>query len=68
MPAGVSLAAEEVRVIEDFLWRRPRLSEGRAEELAALYGPALSERTGVQAPTWTRVLTLAYARATGRDR
>ena len=38
------------------------------EELAWLLGPALSERTGVSADSWERVLVLAYARATGKDR
>lgn len=68
LPARVDLRAEELRVIEDFLRRRDRLSDERAEELARLFGPELSERSGLQAPTWERVLTLAYARATGKDR
>lgn len=68
IPARVELDRSEIAVIESFLRRRRRLSDERAEELAALFGPALSERTGVEAPTWERVLTLAYARATGRDR
>ena len=41
---------------------------GHREELAELFGPALSERTGVEAPTWELVLALAYARATGKER
>lgn len=68
LPAAVQLSRDELAAIEAFLRRRPRLSEERAEEIAWLLGPALSERTGVKAPTWSRVLTLAYARATGRDR
>ncbi|MFK7927804.1 MAG: RDD family protein [Myxococcota bacterium] len=68
LPAAVVLSAEELRILEEFIRRRPRLSAERCEELAELFGPALSERTGVQAPTWERVLVLAYARATGRDR
>ncbi|TNE85770.1 MAG: RDD family protein [Deltaproteobacteria bacterium] len=68
LPAGVHLSREELSVLESFVRRRSRLSPERAEELAWLYGPALSERTGVTAPTWERVLVLAYARATGRDR
>jgi len=68
LPGRVDLDREELAIIEAFLRRRRRLSDERAEELAWLMGPALSERTGVQADTWERVLTLAYARATGRDR
>lgn len=68
LPVRVELSREELSVIESFLRRRSRLSPERAEELAWLYGPALSERTGVTAPTWERVLTLAYARAVGKDR
>ncbi|NCG22131.1 MAG: RDD family protein [Rhodobacterales bacterium] len=68
MPGRVVLGRDETAIIETFLRRRRRLSDERAEELALLLGPALSERTGVQAPSWERVLTLAYARATGRDR
>ena len=55
-------------MIEEFIRRRPQLSRERAEELAELFGPALSERTGIEADTWERVLVLAYARATGKDR
>ncbi len=68
LPPRVDLSRSEVAVIEDLLRRRARLSDDRAEELARLLGPSLSERTGVEADSWERVLTLAYARATGRDR
>lgn len=68
LPGRVDLDREELAVIEEFLRRRRTLSDERAEELAWSLGPALSERTGVQASTWERVLTLAYARATGKDR
>lgn len=68
LPARVDLSREELSAIELFLRRRPGLSAERAEELAWLFGPRLSERTGVTAPTWERVLTLAYARAVGKDR
>jgi uncharacterized RDD family membrane protein YckC len=68
IPMRVDLSREELRVIESFLARRKQLGDQRAEELAALYGPALARRTGVMASTWTRVLTLAYARSTGADR
>lgn len=67
LPAGVELSAEELATLEAFLRRRERLSAERVEELAWLFGPALSERTGIEAPTWERVLVLAYARATGKD-
>jgi uncharacterized RDD family membrane protein YckC len=68
LPARVHLTPEEREALEAFLVRRPRLNALRAEELAAHFGPALSAREGVVAPTWERVLTLAYARATGKDR
>ena len=68
LPAQVSLSRDELQVLEAFVRRRKKLSAERAEELAELFGPALSERTGVHAGSWERVLVLAYARATGKDR
>ena len=68
LPGRVDLDRAEIEAIETFLRRRSQLSAERAEELAALFGPALGERTGVSAPTWTRVLALCYARAVGKDR
>lgn len=67
LPAAVILDADELATLEAFLRRRRRLSPERAEELAALYGPTVEARHGVHAPTWERVLVLAYARATGKD-
>jgi len=55
-------------VVEEFLRRRSRMSTERADELAELLAPGLTETTGVEAPTPERVIVLAYARATGRDR
>lgn len=66
LPTRVDLTAEELRVIEAFLRRRPKLSSARAEELATLYAPQLSVRTGIVADRAERVLALAYARATQR--
>lgn len=68
LPPRVILSRDEIEVIEAFLRRRRMLSAERAEELAVQFGPRLSERTGVVAPTSERVLILAYARATGKDR
>lgn len=68
MPAHVSLDRDELEILEAYVRRRKRLSAERAEELAELFGPQLSERTGIEAPSWERVLVLAYARATGKDR
>lgn len=68
LPSRVDLNRQELAVIEAFLRRRHRFSDERAEELAWNFGPALAERTGIQANTWERTLTLAYARATGKDR
>jgi uncharacterized RDD family membrane protein YckC len=68
MPARIPLARHEIALIEVLIRRRRQLTEERMEELAALFGPKLTEQTGLEAPTWRRVLVLAYARATGRDR
>ncbi len=68
LPARVALSREEVGLIEELLRRRARLGPARTEELASLFGPALADRTGIEAPSWERVLTLAYARHTGKDR
>ncbi|MEZ4235361.1 MAG: RDD family protein [Myxococcota bacterium] len=68
LPARVDLRPQEVEVIEAFLRRRRRIDDQRAQELSAQFGPALAARTGIDAPSWERVLALAYARATGRDR
>ncbi len=68
LPARVDLTRDEVSAVETLLRRRPRLADERAEELAELLAPMVSETTGVEAETSERVLVLAYARATGRDR
>lgn len=68
LPVALALTVEERRVLEVYVRRLPRLSRERAEELAGLYGPALQDRTGWRAETWTRTLVLAYARAMGRER
>jgi uncharacterized RDD family membrane protein YckC len=67
LPAGVTLSNDELATLERFLRRRHALGRERSEELAWLFGPALSARTGIEAATWERVLVLAYARATGKD-
>lgn len=68
LPARVDLSKAEVRAIEAFLRRRSQLTTERAEELAHFFAPEVTERTGIEAPTSERVITLAYARAMGRDR
>jgi RDD family len=68
LPARVDLNPQEIEAIEQFLRRRRSLSGERAEELAEQFAPRLSERTGVVAESAERVLVLAYARATGKDR
>jgi len=68
LPARVDLRREEVRLIEEFLRRRARMSDERANELASMLAPALTQSFGVEASTPERVVVLAYARATGRDR
>ena len=68
LPPRVDLTRAEVAAVETLLRRRSRLSDGRVEELSQLLAPALTEATGVEAASHERVLVLAYARATGRDR
>lgn len=68
LPARVDLSREETRAIEAFLRRRSRLSSGRARELAAILGGPLAVELGLTDLEPERVLVLAYARATGRDR
>ncbi|MEM6930525.1 MAG: RDD family protein [Myxococcota bacterium] len=68
LPARVDLSRSEVRAIEALLRRRSRLTDERAEELAAFFAPEVTRRTGIEADSAERVLTLAYARVTGRDR
>ncbi|MEQ1564593.1 MAG: RDD family protein [Myxococcota bacterium] len=68
LPARVELRPQEVEVIEAFLRRRRGLSDERRAELVQEFGEQLSRRTGVVAESWERVITLAYARATGKDR
>lgn len=68
LPARVMLSPREITIIEDFLRRRKKFAPARIEELAALCGPQIGQRTGIEADSWERVLLLAYARATGRDR
>ena len=68
LPARVMLSPREITIIEDFLRRRKKFAPARIEELAALCGPQIGQRTGIEAESWERVLLLAYARATGRDR
>jgi uncharacterized RDD family membrane protein YckC len=67
LPARVEMTLEEQRAVEAWIRRRERLSAGRAEELAALLSPRYRTQ-GIDAPTEARVLELAYARASGRDR
>jgi uncharacterized RDD family membrane protein YckC len=68
LPARVELGRDELAAIEELIRRRKRLGPERVEELAEDLGRVLAESPGVIAPTWERTLTLAYARATGRDR
>ncbi|MEN0063685.1 MAG: RDD family protein [Myxococcota bacterium] len=68
LPARVDLDKSELRAIEALLRRRSQISNERAEELAGFFAPEVTERTGIEAPTAERVLTLAYARVMGRDR
>lgn len=66
LPGRVVLSRSERRAIEDLLRRAPLLGPARSEELAGHLGPVVAERTGIQADTWLRTLTLAFAVATGR--
>lgn len=68
MPARIELRPDELEVLESFLRRRPQLSRELAEELAKWFAPELARRTGLVAASNERILSLAYARATGKDR
>lgn len=68
LPPRVVLTSDERRVIEALLRRARQLGPDRAEELAQSLAPTVQARTGVEADTALRTLTLAWARATGRDR
>lgn len=68
LPARVDLRPDELEVIEQLLRRRRTLNPERAEELAEQFAPVLAARTGIHAASHERVLALAYARATGKDR
>lgn len=67
LPPRVSLERPDVDALETLLRRRSELSPGRVDELAAMVGPLLNE-LGVEGDDDLRSVTLAYARATGRDR
>lgn len=67
LPPRVDLSRDELDALEVFLRRRGDLSPGRVEELARMVEPVL-ERLHVDADSPDRGITLAYARATGRDR
>lgn len=68
LPASVKLTRDERRTIEDFLRRRHSLSDGRAKELAQILAAPLGAQIGFEHPDPERLLVLAYARASGRDR
>lgn len=68
LPHGVELRGPERRVIEALLRRRVRLGVARTEELATPLAERVGARAGVHAATATRVIELAWARATGRER
>jgi len=68
MPARIELRPDELEVLESFLRRRPQLSRELSEELAKWFAPELAKRTGLVAGSNERILSLAYARATGKDR
>jgi uncharacterized RDD family membrane protein YckC len=68
MPARIDLRPDELEVLEAFLRRRPQLTRELSEELARWFAPELAKRTGLVAESNERILSLAYARATGKDR
>lgn len=68
MPSVVAVQPDHLQVLEALLARRPRLSAGRLEELAAIVAPALQASTGVVGESAGRTVALVWARATGRDR
>jgi uncharacterized RDD family membrane protein YckC len=68
LPARIELRPDELEVLEALLRRRPQLTRELAEELAKWFAPELAKRTGLVAASNERILSLAYARATGKDR
>ena len=68
LPASVHLSREEQTLIADLLRRRTRLGPGLSRQLAEDLADRLAEDEGVHASDPMRVLTLAWARSTGRDR
>ena len=67
-PARVDLTRDELRAIEEFMRRRPTIPAGRARELAAVLADVLGPAVGLTNDDPERLLVLAYARASGRDR
>lgn len=68
LPAAMPLSIEEVRAIEDFLRRRDRFGDARARELASVLADPIRSAHQLAIDDPVRVLVLAWARATGRDR
>lgn len=68
MPARIELTRDETRAIEEFIRRRPGIPAGRAKELAAMLADVLGPAVGLTNDDPERLLLLAYARASGRDR
>lgn len=67
LPVKVTLTRRERRAIEDLLRRRLSFTDDYLEELAGHLAPKLGAREGIEASSSLRLLTLAYARATGKD-
>ena len=63
IPSHVRLLPREVEAIELYLRRRPKLSEGRANELADMAAAVIAGRTGARYGAASRWLEVLYARA-----
>jgi uncharacterized RDD family membrane protein YckC len=64
LPSRISLSADELDAVEQFIRRSPALSPSRAEELAELVAPLFAERLGVRYHDPVRFLSLLHHRAT----
>ena len=63
IPPHLRLSPREVEAVELYLRRRPRLSQGRADELADLAASAIAQRTGARYDSASRWLEILYVRA-----
>ena len=64
LPSRISLSADELDAVEQFIRRSPALNDARAAELAELVAPLFAERMGIVYQDPVRFLSLLHHRAT----